>query len=151
MQAADRQAGHQNFISPYTARGRPYPHTDRSWQEQIAVIQPYKGYSFRPVQCRCIRLALTGTLAEAFMCRVAVVQSWRLAAFDLSGSRSGSKNWRNGSGWRLRESWWTNAWLGKRAEWSSTSNAPAPSVTAIWEWFSNGRSTCRCRRSIDGA
>src|SRR5262245_17264921 len=44
MQATDRQAGHRNFISPYTARRRSYPHSDRSGQEQITVMQPYKGY-----------------------------------------------------------------------------------------------------------
>ncbi len=43
---------------------------------------------------------------------------------------------------RLRGSWWTNAWLRDRIEWPSTSNAPVPSVTAIWEsWSPNGRST----------
>jgi hypothetical protein len=29
---------------PYTARRRPYPHSDRSWQKQITLTQPYKGY-----------------------------------------------------------------------------------------------------------
>ena len=28
---------HGNFISPYACRGRPHPHSDRSWQEQIAL------------------------------------------------------------------------------------------------------------------
>jgi hypothetical protein len=35
--------------------------------------------------------------------------------------------------WRLPGSWWTNACRSDRAEWRSTSNAPVPSVTAIWE------------------
>ena len=34
----------ENFISPYTTRGRPDPHSDRSGQEQITVMQPYKEY-----------------------------------------------------------------------------------------------------------
>ena len=37
MQATDRQAGHRNFISPYTARGRTHPHFDSSGQEQAAL------------------------------------------------------------------------------------------------------------------
>jgi hypothetical protein len=41
---AERKARHGNLISAYTTRGRPYPHSDKSWQEQIAVTQPYKGY-----------------------------------------------------------------------------------------------------------
>src|SRR5262245_55787630 len=44
MQAANRQERDRNFISPYTARRRPYPHSDRSGQEQIAVMQQYKRY-----------------------------------------------------------------------------------------------------------
>ena len=30
--------------SRLTARRRPDPHSDRSWQEQITVMQPHKGY-----------------------------------------------------------------------------------------------------------
>ena len=41
---AKRKARHVNFISPYTCRGRSYPHSDRSGQEQITMMQPYKGY-----------------------------------------------------------------------------------------------------------
>src|SRR5499433_655254 len=41
---AKRKARHVNFISPYTARRQSYPHSDRSGQEQITVMQPYKGY-----------------------------------------------------------------------------------------------------------
>jgi hypothetical protein len=44
MQMAERKARHGNLISPYTPRRRIDPHFDRSWQEQIAVMQPYKGY-----------------------------------------------------------------------------------------------------------
>ena len=29
----------ENFIASYTARRRPYPHSDRSWQEQITLMQ----------------------------------------------------------------------------------------------------------------
>ena len=35
---------HGNFISPHPSRRRPYPHFDRSGQEQITVMQQYKGY-----------------------------------------------------------------------------------------------------------
>jgi len=35
---------HGYFISPYTARGRTHSHSDRSWQEQITLMQPYKAY-----------------------------------------------------------------------------------------------------------
>jgi hypothetical protein len=42
---AERKARHGNFIPPYIPRGRPDPHFDRSWQEQITLMmQPYKGY-----------------------------------------------------------------------------------------------------------
>src|SRR5215475_9806206 len=44
MQVSDRKARHRNFISPHTPRRRPYSHFDRSGQQQIAVMQPYKGY-----------------------------------------------------------------------------------------------------------
>src|SRR4030095_5376692 len=45
MQVAERKARHGNFVSPYTTRRRPDPHSDRSWQEQTApMMQPYKGY-----------------------------------------------------------------------------------------------------------
>jgi len=80
-----------------------------------------------------------GTLA---VCRVAVVQSSRLPAFSFNGSPSASKNSRNGSGWRLRGSWWMTACLGEGTNWQNTSNAPVPSVTAIWEsCFPNGAKT----------
>ena len=36
---SERKARHGNFISPYTPRRRPDPHSDRSWQEQIALMQ----------------------------------------------------------------------------------------------------------------
>jgi hypothetical protein len=44
MQVFERKARHGNFIPPYTAGGRSYPYSDRSWQEQITLMQPYKGY-----------------------------------------------------------------------------------------------------------
>src|SRR5262249_16992564 len=44
LQVAERKARHGNFISPYPTRGRPNPHSDRSWQEQITLMQHYKGY-----------------------------------------------------------------------------------------------------------
>jgi hypothetical protein len=44
MQVAERKTRHGNFISSYIHRGRPHPHSDRSGQEQITLIQPYKGY-----------------------------------------------------------------------------------------------------------
>src|SRR5262249_51090443 len=44
MQVAERKARHGHFISPYPTRGRSYPHSDRSGQEQITLMQPYKGY-----------------------------------------------------------------------------------------------------------
>jgi hypothetical protein len=44
MQVSERKTRHGNFIPPYTARRRPYSHSDRSRQEQIAVMQPYNGY-----------------------------------------------------------------------------------------------------------
>ena len=44
MQVSERKARHGNFISPYTPRGRPHPHSDRIGEEQIAVMQPYKGF-----------------------------------------------------------------------------------------------------------
>jgi hypothetical protein len=34
---SERKAPHENFISPYTSRGRSYPHSDRSGQEQTAI------------------------------------------------------------------------------------------------------------------
>ena len=102
---------HGNFISPYSARRRPYPHSDRSGQEQITLMQLYKGYSSRAVRCWSIRLGRIGTSAVASWCLVVVVQSWKLPAFGFSVLQWASKNWRNGSGWRLRGSWWTNAWL----------------------------------------
>jgi len=37
---AERKTRHGNFIPSYTARGRSYPHSDRSGQEQITVMQP---------------------------------------------------------------------------------------------------------------
>jgi hypothetical protein len=40
----NEKARHGNLISPYTPRGRPHPHSDRSGQEQITVMQSYKGY-----------------------------------------------------------------------------------------------------------
>jgi hypothetical protein len=71
---AERKTRHGNFIPPYTSRRRPYPYSDRSEQEQIAVMQPYKGYSSRAVCCWFIRLAQTGMLAEAFWCQAALVR-----------------------------------------------------------------------------
>jgi hypothetical protein len=44
MQVAERKTRHGNFISPYTPRRRPDAHSDRSGQEQITLMQPYKGY-----------------------------------------------------------------------------------------------------------
>jgi hypothetical protein len=44
MQVAERKARDGNFISPYTPRGRPHPHSDRGGQEQITLMQSYKGY-----------------------------------------------------------------------------------------------------------
>jgi hypothetical protein len=45
MQVSERKTRHGNFIPPYTACGRPYPHSDRSGEEQIALMmQTYKGY-----------------------------------------------------------------------------------------------------------
>jgi hypothetical protein len=44
MQVSDRKARHGNFIAPHSASGRPDEHSARSWQEQIALMQPYKGY-----------------------------------------------------------------------------------------------------------
>jgi hypothetical protein len=44
MQVSERKTRHGNFISPHTPRGRPYTYSDRSWQEQTALMQPYKGY-----------------------------------------------------------------------------------------------------------
>src|SRR5215813_5444212 len=44
MQVADRQGRHRNFISPYPVRRRTQPYSDRSGQEQIAVMWLYKGY-----------------------------------------------------------------------------------------------------------
>jgi hypothetical protein len=45
MQVSERKARHGNFISSYTTRRRPDPHSDRSWQEQTdiddAAIQGY--------------------------------------------------------------------------------------------------------------
>jgi hypothetical protein len=40
----NEKARHGNFIPPYTPGGRPYPHSDRSGQEQITLMQPYNGY-----------------------------------------------------------------------------------------------------------
>src|SRR5262245_1770370 len=44
MQVAERKARHGHFISPYPTRGRSYPHSDRSGQEQITLMESYKGY-----------------------------------------------------------------------------------------------------------
>jgi hypothetical protein len=44
MQVAKRKTRHGNVIPPDTPRKRPYPHSDRSGQEQITLMQPYKGY-----------------------------------------------------------------------------------------------------------
>jgi hypothetical protein len=40
MQVSERQARHRNFISSDTPGGRPDAYSDRSWQEQIAVMHP---------------------------------------------------------------------------------------------------------------
>jgi hypothetical protein len=78
-------------------------------------------------------------LAASFWCRAVLAQSWKLHAFNFSGSPSTSKNWRNDSGWRLRGLWSTNACLRDRIEWLSISNAPARNAAAIWQsWCPNG-------------
>jgi hypothetical protein len=44
MQVPERKARHGDFIPPYATRRRPNAHSDKSGQEQIALMQPYKGY-----------------------------------------------------------------------------------------------------------
>ena len=42
----------------------------------------------------------------------------------------------------MLELWWTNAWVRDGTEWPGISNAPVPSMTAIWEsWCPNGRAS----------
>jgi hypothetical protein len=45
MQVSERKARHGDFIPAYTAGGRPNAYSNRSGQEQIALMmEPYKGY-----------------------------------------------------------------------------------------------------------
>jgi hypothetical protein len=48
MQVAERKRDTENFVAAHPSGGRPYPHSDRSGQEQTAVnammMRPYKGY-----------------------------------------------------------------------------------------------------------
>jgi hypothetical protein len=43
MQVSERKTRHGNFITPYTSCGRPYAHSDRSRQEQIAMMMQPDG------------------------------------------------------------------------------------------------------------
>jgi hypothetical protein len=38
MQVSERKTRRGNFISPYTVGGRPHAHSDRSGQEQTALM-----------------------------------------------------------------------------------------------------------------
>src|SRR5215467_1527996 len=44
MQMAERKARYGNLIPPNTPRRPSHPRSDRSWQKQTTVMQPYKGY-----------------------------------------------------------------------------------------------------------
>jgi hypothetical protein len=86
MQVSERKARHGNVISAYIAGGRPNVHSDRSGQEQIALMQPYKGYFISGSPLLVHPVNWSGTLAAAFMCLAALVQSWKSRAFSFSSS-----------------------------------------------------------------
>ena len=73
----------QKLKPPYTSSGRPDPHSDRSGQEQTTLMKPYKGYFITSSAMPVHPFNRTGTLAAAFWCRVAVVQSWEITRFQL--------------------------------------------------------------------
>jgi hypothetical protein len=102
MQVAERKARHGDFISPYTPRGRPDPHSDRSGQEQTAVnammMRPYKGYFIEG----------SALMVHPFS------PDWYVGGSVLVPGRSSSIV--EIGGWRFRGPWWTNAWLSERAE-----------------------------------
>jgi hypothetical protein len=75
-----------NFIPPNTPGRRPDPHSDRSGQKQIAVMQAYKDISSRALRSWFIRSAVIGTSAATFVCPATLVQSWRSGAFSFSSS-----------------------------------------------------------------
>src|SRR5215813_4144492 len=125
---AKRKARHVNFISPYTCRGRSYPHSDRSRQEQITVMQPYKGYfitgSAMPVHPFSPDWYVGGSVYVSGR-STSIVEITR---FQIQRFTVGIKELRNGSGWRLPGSWWMNVWLHERVGRPNTSNAPVPSI-----------------------
>jgi hypothetical protein len=86
VQVAERKARHGNVIPPYTTRGRPDSHSDRSGQEQIALMQPYKGYFIEgsalmvhPFSPRMLRWR------QAFLV-LTLVQSWKSPTSSFSRS-----------------------------------------------------------------
>jgi hypothetical protein len=103
-------------------------------------MQPYKGYfidgNALPVHPFSPDWYVGGSvLVSGHHGSLVGITRFQLQRFTVS-----MKELANGLGLRLRAWLWTNAWLRDRTEWPNTSNAPAPSVTAIWEsCFPNGR------------
>src|SRR5215471_903194 len=131
MQMAERKARYGNLIPPNTPRRPSHPRSDRSWQKQTTVMQPYKGYfitgSALPVHPFSPDWYVGGSVYVSGR-STSIVEITR---FQIQRFTVGVKELRNGSGWRSPGSWWMNVWLRDRIECRSIFNGHAPSVTAI--------------------
>src|SRR5262245_17655508 len=117
----NEKARHRNFIPLYTARRRSHPHSDRSWQEQITVMQPYKGYFITGCALLVHPFSPDWYVGGSVYVSGRSTSIVEITRFQIQRFTVGIKELRNGSGWRSPGSWWMNVWLRERVGRPNTS------------------------------